>query len=80
LKPSFVCNGFVTICPLCGIPEFGRFLPLVRLAGCAWPKAMLAQKPPSSLTRQTGSHTDGLEFLKILFNICREANLFSEVI
>jgi len=34
------------------IPDFGRFLPLTRLSGCAWPHGHARPKTSSSLTRK----------------------------
>lgn len=44
--------------PLSPSPNSVGFCPQ-GLAGCAWPIGHARQKPPSSLTRHTGSPTDG---------------------
>jgi hypothetical protein len=48
---AFVCH-----------PRLRSVLPLTRLTGCARPRGRARPKPPSSLTRRTGSPTDGLAF------------------
>jgi len=56
MKSARLCEGFITVLLLSFTPDFGRFL---RSRG---PKAGRApEKPPSPLTRKTGSHTDGLD-------------------
>ncbi len=40
-------------------PRLRSVLPLTRLSGCARPRGRARPKPPSSLTRQTGSGTSG---------------------
>src|ERR1035438_5234373 len=39
-------------------PRLRSVFPLTRLTGRVWPRGHARPKPPSSLTRQTGSHTD----------------------
>lgn len=62
--PSFLYLCFVMVWMLARIPDFGRFLPLTRLAGCAWPHGHARPKTSLIAHAKTSTPTDGLDELE----------------
>ena len=66
-----VLSFFAFVCH----PRLRSVLPFTRLSGCARPRGRAPPKPPSSLTRQTGSPTDGIMVLKDRCPFCNFTSL-----
>jgi hypothetical protein len=73
LENTLPRNGFVPILALVSIPEFGRFFPLTRLSGCAWPHGH-ARPKTSLVAHATNEYTHGRvkKSLKIISAVKRK--------